>query len=81
MQINTQIDDLVGADFPFNTSGDVGWFGGDLIYYNPIDPSLFVEKKIGIGTTINFANKQAKYFLLYLLGGGGILFLLAITNF
>ncbi len=81
MQINTQVDDLVGAGEPFSTSSDTGWVGGGTIYYNPNDPALFVEKKIGIGNTINFANKQAKYFLLYFLGGGGILLFLAITNF
>lgn len=28
-------------------------------YFNPRDPSLFVEKRFGIGWTINFANKKA----------------------
>jgi uncharacterized membrane protein len=81
MQINTQLDDLVGDDMNFNAFSDNGWLGGGTIYYNPNDPSLFVEKKIGVGNTINFANKQAKYFLLYFVGGGGILFFLAISNF
>jgi len=31
------------------------WHAGDF-YYNPNDPALFVEKRIGIGYTINFAN-------------------------
>lgn len=81
MQINTQLDDLAGTDFTFSAFSNNGWFGGGAIYYNPNDPALFVEKKIGIGNTINFANKQAKYFLLYALGGGGLLFFFAIANF
>ena len=81
MQINSKLDDVVGASEIFSASSDAGWIGGGAIYYNPNDPALFVEKKIGIGNTINFANKQAKYFSLYFLGGGGILFFLAISNF
>lgn len=37
---------------------DAYWKLGGL-YYNPYDPSLFVEKRFGIGWTINFANKKA----------------------
>lgn len=33
------------------------WKGG-LIYYNPDDPSVFVEKRFGIGWTMNMANKR-----------------------
>ena len=29
------------------------------IYYNPQDPSLMVEKRFGIGWTMNFGNKWA----------------------
>jgi len=30
-----------------------------IFYYNPQDPSIFVEKRFGIGTTINLARWQA----------------------
>lgn len=30
------------------------------IYYNPNDPSLFVEKRVGLGMTLNFARPAAK---------------------
>ena len=30
-----------------------------LIYFNPDDPALMVEKRFGIGWTLNFANKKA----------------------
>ncbi|MDO5048006.1 MAG: DUF5808 domain-containing protein [Anaerococcus sp.] len=33
---------------------------GGSIYYNPDDPSFFVEKRIGIGTTINLGTWQGK---------------------
>ncbi|WP_243259377.1 DUF5808 domain-containing protein [Clostridium sp. 'deep sea'] len=32
------------------------WVAG-LLYYNKNDPSLFIEKRAGIGYTVNFANK------------------------
>jgi uncharacterized membrane protein len=35
-----------------------GWKGG-LIYYNPADPSLMVEKWSGLGWTLNFARPAA----------------------
>ncbi|HTI14437.1 MAG TPA: DUF5808 domain-containing protein [Dictyobacter sp.] len=39
------------------------WLGG-LFYSNPDDPALFVEKRFGIGWTINFGNPQAKWWIL-----------------
>jgi uncharacterized membrane protein len=27
-----------------------------MIYYNPADPAIFVEKRFGMGYTMNFAN-------------------------
>lgn len=38
------------------------WKGG-LIYYNPDDPAFLVEKRFGVGWTINFASKGAWVFL------------------
>ncbi|WP_369414111.1 DUF5808 domain-containing protein [Desertivirga xinjiangensis] len=38
-----------------------------LLYYNPDDPSLFVDKRFGIGQTFNFAHRKAWYPLLFLL--------------
>jgi uncharacterized membrane protein len=35
---------------------DAAWKWG-LVYYNPDDPALIVEKRIGIGYTVNFANR------------------------
>lgn len=39
------------------------WYWGGLIYYNPNDPAVFVEKLVGIGMTVNMGNWRA---LLYL---------------
>lgn len=45
------------------------------IYYNPQDPSIFVEKRMGIGWTLNFAH-PAGWLIL-----GGILVAVAATAF
>lgn len=37
---------------------DKYWKGG-IIYFNPEDPSMFVEKRFGVGWTINFGNLKA----------------------
>jgi uncharacterized membrane protein len=38
-----------------------------LFYYNPDDPSLFVEKQFGYGLDMNFAHRSAWYLLLFLI--------------
>ena len=35
---------------------DAGWKGG-FLYYNPNDPALLVERRMGIGWTLNLANR------------------------
>ncbi len=40
---------------PAEVTPDDCWRGG-LIYYNPADAALFVEKRTGLGYTINFGN-------------------------
>lgn len=49
---------------------DEKWLLG-MIYYNKEDPSLFVEKRFGIGTTVNMGNRKAWLFI-----GGLIVFIL-----
>jgi uncharacterized membrane protein len=34
-----------------------------MIYYNPDDPALMVEKRFGIGWTLNFAHRGAWIFM------------------
>jgi uncharacterized membrane protein len=42
---------------------DSAWKAG-LIYYNPADPAVFVEKRVGLGWTLNFGNVWAWVFLV-----------------
>jgi uncharacterized membrane protein len=40
---------------PGDGTPDEGWKAG-MFYYNPYDPALFVEKRMGFGWTLNFAH-------------------------
>ncbi|WP_138494930.1 DUF1648 domain-containing protein [Paenibacillus pinistramenti] len=40
------------------------WKLGGSTYYNPNDPSVFIEKRVGIGWTVNFARPMAWVFVL-----------------
>ena len=51
---------------------DACWKGG-LIYYNPEDPALWVEKRLGLGWTLNFGNPSA-----WLVIGGIFVFVAAV---
>jgi len=57
-------------DQPMTARGDAtpdsAWKGG-VFYYNPDDPALFVEKRYGLGWTLNFGHPQAKLILVGLL--------------
>lgn len=39
------------------------WYGG-FFYNNPDDPALFVEKRYGLGWTLNFGHPQARLVLI-----------------
>jgi uncharacterized membrane protein len=43
-----------------------GWIGG-MIYYNRNDPALWVEKRIGVGWTLNFAHPVSWAFLAFVI--------------
>jgi uncharacterized membrane protein len=45
-------------DTPADTTPDECWKWWGQIYYNPNDPTIMVEKRIGIGYTFNFARWQ-----------------------
>jgi uncharacterized membrane protein len=48
---------MVAAGIPVgDRTPDLSWKWG-LIYFNPADPSIFVEKRFGIGYTLNFGNR------------------------
>jgi uncharacterized membrane protein len=38
---------------------DHAWKVGGLIYFNPHDPAIWVEKRVGLGYTLNFADSRA----------------------
>lgn len=46
---------------------DMKYWKFGLFYYNPNNPDLFVEKRVGIGQTFNFAHRKAYYLLFFIL--------------
>ena len=52
---------------------DACWRWGQ-IYYNPADPALFVQKRIGFGYTFNFANHVS-----WMILGGLVVMILAMV--
>jgi uncharacterized membrane protein len=53
-QGGTRLSAAVQAPIGDRTA-DARWIGG-LIYFNPTDPALFVEKRMGVGWSLNFGN-------------------------
>jgi uncharacterized membrane protein len=49
-------------DTPVDETPDSCWWLSS-IYYNPADPALFVQKRIGIGYTLNFGNRMSWIFV------------------
>ncbi|MGG1631696.1 DUF1648 domain-containing protein [Rossellomorea sp. NRS-1567] len=62
-----------GTGEVINADDDQYWKGG-LFYFNPEDPSIFVEKRFGVGWTLNFARP-----LGYLILVGPLLVIVIIT--
>ena len=48
--------------FSGDNTADRNWVGG-LFYFNPDDPAVFIEKRIGIGYDLNFGNPRAWLFM------------------
>ncbi|MCR5586819.1 MAG: DUF5808 domain-containing protein [Lachnospiraceae bacterium] len=46
-------------EMEFTLDDDENWIGG-MFYYNPSDNRLNIEKRMGIGTTVNFAHPAGK---------------------
>ena len=38
-----------------------------IVYFNPNDPSVWVEKRFGIGWTLNFAHKESWFIIMMIL--------------
>ncbi|MGM0854910.1 MAG: DUF1648 domain-containing protein [Bacillota bacterium] len=62
-----------GTGEVINADDDQYWKGG-LFYFNPEDPSIFVEKRFGVGWTLNFARPMG-----YLILVGPLLVIVIIT--
>jgi uncharacterized membrane protein len=54
---------FMASDDPLESTPDKCWKGA-VIYYNPDDAALFVQKRFGIGYTFNFANPWSWILLL-----------------
>lgn len=67
---------IEGADEQIADLDEDAYWKGGLFYFNKNDPSIFVEKRFGVGWTLNFANP-----LGYLLVLGPLVILLLITFF
>lgn len=50
-----------------DASPDAAWKAG-ILYFNPDDPAIFVEKRMGLGWTMNFGNKWAWLFAIAAIG-------------
>ena len=57
-RLDAPVDARPGAETVGDRTADTHWKGG-LFYVNPDDPALFVEKRIGIGYTLNFGRPGA----------------------
>ena len=53
--------DLIGG-----VEDDRNWIGG-MLYYNPRDSHTIVDKRVGIGTTVNMATKAGKGTILFII--------------
>lgn len=56
-------DETIEVLQEMNRDDDQFWKFG-MIYYNKNDPSIFIEKRFGVGFTINFANPIAIFLLV-----------------
>lgn len=60
-------DQLRGVKFPDDNKespdNDEHYKWG-ILYYNPDDPAVLVERRLGVGISFNYATWQAKVFLV-----------------
>ncbi|MFN0121131.1 MAG: DUF1648 domain-containing protein [Blastocatellia bacterium] len=79
LRLNAQMEQIAGAAFVTSAMEERGWRAGGLIYYNPADPALFVEKRIGLGATVNFGHKSVWWLLAYMALGLALSFIFTIA--
>jgi uncharacterized membrane protein len=66
--INGELEELTGDEYVQRAAEEKHWRHGGLTYYNPEDPSLVVEKLVGLGYTLNMAHRAVRTRLLLLAG-------------
>ncbi|HMF56947.1 MAG TPA: DUF1648 domain-containing protein [Pyrinomonadaceae bacterium] len=67
VKIDRELKTKVGRVYVQRSSDAAHWYAGGLLYFNPQDPALVVEKLAGFGYTLNMANKRAYVYLAYLI--------------
>ncbi len=67
MRRRREMREVAGAGTMESTAPTEGWIAG-AIYYNKNDPSVWVEKRVGIGWTLNMARPASWVFLAVILG-------------
>ena len=68
MRVNADLGARFGEDYAQRARDERHWRHGGLTYHNPEDPSLVVEKLVGLGYTVNTAHPAARRRLLLFLG-------------
>lgn len=67
VSIDRRLKRTVGRVYVQRGRDAAHWYAGGLFYYNPDDPSLFVEKMVGFGYTFNMANRWVYAYLAYII--------------
>jgi uncharacterized membrane protein len=63
---STARSDIAAAARSGDATPDAAWKAG-LLYFNPADPAVFVETRMGVGWTVNFGNIWSWVFLAFAL--------------
>lgn len=59
-----KIDEKENTNTSYDIDDDNLWKLGNSIYYNPEDPSIIIEKRIGVGWTVNAGRPLGMFFLI-----------------
>jgi uncharacterized membrane protein len=66
VKIDSELKKAAGRVYVQRQRDAEHWYGGGFFYYNPEDPSLFVEKMVGYGYTLNMGNRRVYIYIAYL---------------
>lgn len=67
-KIKRMVEDSLEADGAPVYSDDDEYWGNGFTYHNPNDPRVFVEKRVGVGMTVNTGTTAGKWFMGMVLG-------------